>query len=39
MNAKGYILTNKHVINNADQIIVALQDGASLKRRWWVPMV
>jgi len=23
----GYILTNKHVINNADQIIVALQDG------------
>ncbi|RWR01547.1 serine endoprotease [[Pantoea] beijingensis] len=27
MNAKGYILTNKHVINNADQIIVALQDG------------
>lgn len=27
MNGKGYILTNKHVINNADQIIVALQDG------------
>ncbi|MFS2221336.1 outer membrane-stress sensor serine endopeptidase DegS [Pantoea sp. B65] len=27
MNAKGYILTNRHVINNADQIIVALQDG------------
>ncbi|NYS30324.1 MULTISPECIES: outer membrane-stress sensor serine endopeptidase DegS [unclassified Pantoea] len=27
MNVKGYILTNKHVINNADQIIVALQDG------------
>ncbi len=27
MNAKGYILTNKHVINNADQIIVALQNG------------
>ena len=27
MNAKGYILTNKHVINDADQIIVALQDG------------
>ncbi|NIF22669.1 MULTISPECIES: outer membrane-stress sensor serine endopeptidase DegS [Pantoea] len=27
MNEKGYILTNKHVINNADQIIVALQDG------------
>lgn len=27
MNSKGYILTNKHVINNADQIIVALQDG------------
>ena len=23
MNAKGYILTNKHVINNADQINVA----------------
>ena len=27
MNDNGYILTNKHVINNADQIIVALQDG------------
>ncbi|AUH02354.1 serine endoprotease DegS [Prodigiosinella confusarubida] len=27
MNSKGYILTNKHVINNADQIIVTLQDG------------
>ena len=27
MNNRGYILTNKHVINNADQIIVALQDG------------
>jgi serine protease DegS len=26
MNAEGYILTNKHVISNADQIIVALQD-------------
>ncbi len=26
MNDKGYILTNKHVITNADQIIVALQD-------------
>ncbi|MER2371289.1 outer membrane-stress sensor serine endopeptidase DegS [Photorhabdus laumondii] len=27
MSDKGYILTNKHVINNAGQIIVALQDG------------
>lgn len=27
MDQRGYILTNKHVINNADQIIVALQDG------------
>lgn len=31
MNAKGDILTNKHVINNADQIIVALQDGRFLE--------
>ncbi|ELI8162774.1 TPA: outer membrane-stress sensor serine endopeptidase DegS [Yersinia enterocolitica] len=27
MSDKGYILTNKHVINNAEQIIVALQNG------------
>ncbi|ACZ75196.1 MULTISPECIES: outer membrane-stress sensor serine endopeptidase DegS [Dickeya] len=27
MNSKGYILTNKHVINNAEQIVVTLQDG------------
>ncbi|CBJ82956.1 periplasmic serine endoprotease [Xenorhabdus bovienii str. Jollieti] len=27
MNEQGYILTNKHVINEADSIIVALQDG------------
>lgn len=28
MTASGYILTNQHVIKNADQIIVALQTGA-----------
>ncbi|MEW5288657.1 MULTISPECIES: outer membrane-stress sensor serine endopeptidase DegS [Erwinia] len=27
MDNRGYILTNRHVINDADQIIVALQDG------------
>ncbi|OCQ52384.1 Serine endoprotease DegS [Photorhabdus australis subsp. thailandensis] len=27
MSDRGYILTNKHVINNAGQIIIALQDG------------
>ncbi|WP_075182957.1 outer membrane-stress sensor serine endopeptidase DegS [Pantoea sp. 1.19] len=27
MNSRGYILTNKHVINDAEQIIIALQDG------------
>ncbi len=27
INQRGYILTNRHVINNADQIIIALQDG------------
>lgn len=27
MDVRGYIITNKHVINNADQVIVALQDG------------
>ncbi|MGV3345797.1 outer membrane-stress sensor serine endopeptidase DegS [Enterobacteriaceae bacterium LUAb1] len=27
MNSRGYILTNRHVINNAEQIIIALQDG------------
>ncbi len=27
MDERGYIVTNKHVINNAEQIVVALQDG------------
>ena len=27
MDNRGYIVTNKHVINDAEQIIVALQDG------------
>ena len=27
MDNRGYIITNKHVINNSDQIVVALQDG------------
>ncbi|OAT26127.1 outer membrane-stress sensor serine endopeptidase DegS [Proteus myxofaciens] len=27
MDKRGYILTNQHVVNNADQIIVALQNG------------
>lgn len=27
MDSRGYIITNKHVINDADQIIVTLQDG------------
>lgn len=27
MDERGYIITNKHVINDAEQIIVALQDG------------
>ena len=31
MDQRGYIITNKHVINDADQIIVALQDGRVFK--------
>ncbi|MFA9487585.1 MULTISPECIES: outer membrane-stress sensor serine endopeptidase DegS [unclassified Mannheimia] len=27
MSSNGYILTNKHVIENADQIVIALQNG------------
>ncbi|ELX8377746.1 outer membrane-stress sensor serine endopeptidase DegS [Providencia vermicola] len=28
MSANGYIITNKHVVDNPDQILVALQDGS-----------
>ncbi|MEX9868469.1 outer membrane-stress sensor serine endopeptidase DegS [Providencia huaxiensis] len=28
MSQNGYIITNKHVVDNPDQILVALQDGA-----------
>ncbi|AKM45980.1 outer membrane-stress sensor serine endopeptidase DegS [Edwardsiella anguillarum] len=34
MDEKGYILTNKHVVSAADQIVVALQDG-----RWFEAML
>lgn len=27
MSKDGYILTNEHVVSNADQIVVALQNG------------
>lgn len=32
MSKDGYILTNEHVVQNADQIVVALQNGRILKR-------
>ncbi len=31
MRAKGYILTNAHVIENASEITVTLADGRDLK--------
>ena len=33
---RGYFITNKHVINDADQIIVALQDWSRIGSALWV---
>jgi S1-C subfamily serine protease len=38
MDQRGYILTNKHVINDADQIIVPCRMAGSLKRCWSAPI-
>lgn len=39
MSKDGYILTNKHVIQNADQIVVALQNGNILRPVLLVQMI
>ncbi len=39
MSDKGYILTNKHVINDAEQIIVAMQMAVSQKLYWSVQII
>jgi serine protease Do len=33
----GYIVTNNHVIEGADEILIEFFDGFELKRPWWAP--
>ena len=34
---KGYVVTNNHVIKDADQIMVRLGPGDDVRPGWWAP--
>jgi len=38
VDAEGHILTNNHVVSNADDINVTLNDKRTFKRRWSAPI-
>ena len=37
VSPEGFLLTNNHVVDGADDIEVMLTDGRKAKARWWAP--
>lgn len=34
----GYVVTNNHVIEGADEILIEFTSGMNCRRRWWAPI-